>query len=988
MGLNPLQLSKLMTHQWSQKIAIAFCLILIGYLSACSGNKHSTHNRIATPPIKHTQIVKSIMDQRHYLSITLPNQLQVMLISDPSIKKSAAALSVAVGSYQEPKDFGGLAHYLEHMLFLGTKAYPKVGDYDNFLSRNGGFNNAYTELDHTNYIMSVNNEAYTEALHRFSGFFYEPLLNAKYANKERNAVHSEWMMKNPNDGVILNQLNGLTLNKKHPVSQFNWGNLETLTDHGERRLQTELVHFYKTYYSANIMKAVLISHLPLTELKQLATTYFSSIPNKHIAQPQITPLVATPKELKKIIHYLPQTDMKRLSIEFVIANNSQQFALKPNQYVRYLLDNEMQGTLSPTLRKMGLIEHLSSNVQPTLYGNAGSFSIDVKLTEQGLQHKDKIIGLIFNYIDLIKNKGIDQKYFTEIKQRLSHQFRFKEKIADYAYAWDLAKELQFKPTRYVLSNHYEYQQFDPHVIRDVLTQLTIDNARIFYIDKNQAVDQKMHFFKGQYRIEDITEKKIASWKQAATNIKLNLPATNRLMPKKFALETRQYTDKPKTLINNAGLNLYLGHSRYFKQPKGSFIAHFNSRINDDSPKNAVIADLLEKGIHLALISLKNEASEAGMGINYSKDKGFILSVSGFTEQQPHLLLRAYDIIKNYRLSNAELANLKADYISKKASAKKKILLRQLFPQFSLLMNLNAFEESSLLAELEDITAQEMTTFRDQLLQQTHLNIFAFGNYSEKQTIKMARSLKGLLPKNSVYKPLYQEKLFHPKVGHIVNWKQEVHLTDMAFIDVLFKPLSIKEYANSKILNQILRPALYRQIRTEEQLGYSVGFINQPFFDQLMMGFYIQSSVKGPAAVAKRIELFKQGFITKLAQMTTSEFEIVKKSILVSLTQKPKNLRQEYSSFYQDWSQQKISFDTKNQLIAAVKKARLQDIHSLYESIVTGKDYGRVILQMRGSLFKNKAFIEFVKAEKVIDLDRFHKKYLLKRHTPKKNHRPH
>lgn len=45
--------------------------------------------------------------------------------------KSSAALSMAVGSFRDPTTAQGLAHYLEHMLFMGTAKYPDENDYSN-----------------------------------------------------------------------------------------------------------------------------------------------------------------------------------------------------------------------------------------------------------------------------------------------------------------------------------------------------------------------------------------------------------------------------------------------------------------------------------------------------------------------------------------------------------------------------------------------------------------------------------------------------------------------------------------------------------------------------------------------------------------------------------------------------------------------------------------------------------------------------------------
>ena len=73
---------------------------------------------------KESAVVASPNDQREYRHIQLPNQLDVLLISDPTADKAAASLDVYIGSYQNPEDRAGLVHFLEHMLFLGTEKYP------------------------------------------------------------------------------------------------------------------------------------------------------------------------------------------------------------------------------------------------------------------------------------------------------------------------------------------------------------------------------------------------------------------------------------------------------------------------------------------------------------------------------------------------------------------------------------------------------------------------------------------------------------------------------------------------------------------------------------------------------------------------------------------------------------------------------------------------------------------------------------------------
>lgn len=98
-----------------------------------------------------TQIVSSKSDTRKYKHITLPNKLQVLLISDLDADKSAASLDVFVGSTLDPKPFFGTAHFLEHMLFMGSEKYPSENEYSEYIKDNGGYSNAYTSLTNTNY---------------------------------------------------------------------------------------------------------------------------------------------------------------------------------------------------------------------------------------------------------------------------------------------------------------------------------------------------------------------------------------------------------------------------------------------------------------------------------------------------------------------------------------------------------------------------------------------------------------------------------------------------------------------------------------------------------------------------------------------------------------------------------------------------------------------------------------------------------------------
>ena len=113
--------------------------------------------------------VKSPNDPNKYLYLELDNGLRVVLASDPAADKAAASMNVAVGSGNDPKDREGLAHFLEHMLFLGTEKFPDESNFDQFCAESAGYSNAWTSLDHTMYHFIVAEKKLREAIKQGGG---------------------------------------------------------------------------------------------------------------------------------------------------------------------------------------------------------------------------------------------------------------------------------------------------------------------------------------------------------------------------------------------------------------------------------------------------------------------------------------------------------------------------------------------------------------------------------------------------------------------------------------------------------------------------------------------------------------------------------------------------------------------------------------------------------------------------------------------------
>lgn len=155
----------------------------------------------------------------------------------------------------DPWELPGLAHFCEHMLFLGTAKYPSENEYSKFLSAHAGSSNAYTSTDHTNYHFDVKPEELPGALDRFVQFFLSPQFTESATEREVCAVDSEHSNNLNNDSWRLLQVDRSRSKEGHDYGKFGTGNKKTLLeDAREKGIEPReaLLNFHKKWYSSDM----------------------------------------------------------------------------------------------------------------------------------------------------------------------------------------------------------------------------------------------------------------------------------------------------------------------------------------------------------------------------------------------------------------------------------------------------------------------------------------------------------------------------------------------------------------------------------------------------------------------------------------------------------------------------------------------------------------------------------------------------------------
>ncbi|WP_049631845.1 insulinase family protein [Cellvibrio sp. pealriver] len=937
--------------------AYAFSLLLLGGIGLV-GCESTSSPKPVVQQLEQVTITKSPNDDRQYAALMLPNGLQVVLVSDPSLENSSASLAVGVGSAHDPKDQLGLAHYLEHMLFLGTEKYPEPDGFMKYTQANGGMTNAFTAYDKTNYMFQINAGKFDEALDRFSDYFKKPTFDPHFSDKERNAVNNEWSLQKAQDNWNLYALQGYTANPHSPSAKFTIGNLDTLKDKPGSVLNDEMKKFYNTYYSSNIMKLALVGKQSLPELKALAEKHFAAIPNKNVTLPEITTPGLTKNEMGKSIHYKPIKELKVLYVDFPVKSNKTQWRLKPNQFIHSLLTSEEPGTLGEQLRAQGLVKTLTAYFDAEAYGPDGFLRVQADLTDAGLQKQDEVIAAIFAYVDVIKRKGLDKNYYRELQAMRTKDFANAPKPDPLQQAVGLAISQFDLPVENLMNSEYIYERYDEKSINAVLSQLEEKRARIWYVNPNEKADTPVPFFDGVYSIRDITGDEYKRWESLKKNYAFNLPPLNDLFTDTQAPIVDNTYLKPHQVVSQAGVEAFLVHPEFYREDKGKLALQINVDFAMKSPREAVLASLVNDIYAKQTMTLSDRAGRASLGISTSVMDAVSqgIFISGYTTKHPQLLQKMLNEFVTLDISDKHFHEAMDSFQQGMSNKKKNHVFRQLFGHAQRLISKTPWTDEQILAAAEKITKADVIAYHQAVKADPLLRLLAVGNYTDAQVRAMAEAAAAILPGKRLPESRAVNQYVTPAAGKVVSFNDDVELADSALLQAWFgSAKSDDEQAQLAVLNSLFGNDFFMQLRTHEQLGYVVTSFNYPVDDIPGFVMLVQSSNTDLPGIKARMDKFRKEYLAKLKTTDEAEIEQAKQALIANALEKPSDFYSEADRYSGEFWHGKYAFDGRDRYLAALNKVTKADVIKIYESLLLNEKAGKGLLQLRGTNFKAKPF---------------------------------
>ena len=888
------------------------------------------------------EIERSPADTRDYRAITLGNGLEALLVSDPDTDKAAASLDVNVGSANDPADRPGLAHFLEHMLFLGTDEYPDPGGYHRFVNEHGGAGNAATSLDYTTYFFEVDAAHLDGALDRFSRFFVSPRFDPEYVERERRIVHSEYVSGRRGHQRRNSAAWKQALDPRHPLARFSVGNAQTLADRPGAGIRDELVRFYESSYSAHLMKLAVLGREPLDALEARVRARFAAVPRRDVERRRITVPLYREGSLPARLDVEPIRESRSILLSFAIPPLRPHLEAQPLALTSHLLGHEGRGSLLSALKARGWGRAVSAGVGIE-HPDFATFGIGIQATEAGIEHAEAVVALVFAHLALIREKGIDPRRYEELARMARIGFRFQEKRGARSHVVSLSRALHVYPAREALTAPYRFDAFDPAVERRFLAALDPDRLLVTVVAKGVPADAAAPFYGTPYRLRPIPPRTVARWRDPAPDGALALPEPNPFIPEDLTLiDAPAAQGPPARIVQRPGFDLWHRADVEFGQPRTNFYFTVRSPVAADSPRHAVLSALLARVADDALGEFTYPAALAGQShALYRHGRGITVRLSGWSDKQPLLLERIVSTLRAPPLRPRRFEAEKAELARRLRNAGERVPYRRAMDGVPRLLLDPSWPEEALLAALAEVEIEDLREFIPRFFARGGIVALAHGNV----TAGGAKALGGVLERglSASMRPAPAPPARVVRLDPGARYARRLasdHEDHALAVYLQGHGRGFPERAKIALIAQAIGTRFFHELRTEREIGYVVFANAMPLREVPGLAFVVQSPATGPEAIHRLVGDFLDRFGAALRDMPPEVFERHRAALLGALLEAETRLDERSARYWSAIARGHREFDRRERLAGEVRALTREALADAFRDLATDPESAR------------------------------------------------
>ena len=885
--------------------------------------------------IQYFPIDMAINDTREIRGLILPNKIKMILISDPTIKISSCAVGVGAGFFQD--EFAGTAHFLEHLLFMGSKKYPDNAAYHSYIQTSGGLDNAYTSDILTNYYLSVSSEFLEKGIDMLSWFFREPLLQEKFIKSEMEIIDSEHRKNILSDLWKVDDIFKKFMLDGQKFKKFNTGSLESL----KNITREDILKLYDDYYTTDNIFVCIIDSKDIKEMLKTYVKYFEEIPERISKKEERFSKNPIKFVDENLIIFNSISEYKFFSIYYLFsADPESQVDYQLTNFLSFLIGSEFVTSISYYLKEEGIIEDVNTFVD--FYEKEGKIIINFYLIKGGLKNVQKIYNYFIKYLERLKELSYEKlgELYENYRRIKLLKAMYKENINTSDLAQNIVDNFIKGKKEYAVLRKYITPEYNKDIFRR-FNEILKDRILKFTTNINfLKIDKKDFLIAEHYD----TEYYITNYdfnKDLDKNFKKNIEFdfNNLVLVKDIPIQTEIFEKKinknkvPILIFDEKKIRrevYYLDENKY-NNPMSS-ITVIRKNINLIKKEYAIIADIYflicEKILNYYISIMKNYKMYFEIkNIN----EYMILSFSGIdnllekfiSEIIKKININTFFNENNKKYFNEVIEEMKMDNENIKFSPPY-ILARQYIKD----KLDNKFTYNDVIKYLKTLNWDLFKKDCTELLKYNREYFLFVGNFSEdtsENKYKIINSYIGILELN---KGIYLDKGLDNitcednfKIQNYILGKDEINnyeinnclLKNYITYDKTIKLINDKCELNEiieiaykqftyQMIAQLLNEPLFSKLRTEDKLGYIVkcNFLISIFNTNLkyIIEYLIQSNYE-IEIIEKSINQFNEDFKKYLIEKKSeleNKFNNLKKSKILILQKDFVNLDEEVGNY--------------------------------------------------------------------------------------------
>lgn len=835
-------------------------------------------------------------DESSYRRLVLENGMKVILLSDPKLNKSSASLVVGAGSLNDPMERQGLAHFLEHMLFLGTEKYPDEAEYGNYLKTNGGYSNAYTSRSHTNYHFEIRHEAFEGAIDRFSQFFIAPLFTPEFTEREINAVNSENQKNLENDMWRQYQLANSLYRPEHPANRFSTGSRETLG--GVTR--EELLGFYHRFYSSDQMTLALTGRASLDELEAWARRYFSPVVDRNLPTQRYPSDLLAPKEALRLVRVEPVKDLKELVLWIPIPGFFDLWPSKPERLISTILGYEGEGSVLSALKDEGLATGLSAFVWDET-AEYGLLPVSISLTPAGQEKYQRVLEIFFAGVATMRRAGFPSTVFRERAIMAGLDELYADQGEGAGRAVNLANQAHTYPLEIAEREPFLWLKEDPAAYQALLEHIRPQNTIAMLVAKGVETDRTEKYYGTNYSYTEVTGPAFAALVNPPAVPAVHLPEANPFVPTRATLlDVAGEVKEPARLLEEPGLSLYFLPDAEFRRPMVAQVYRFRLPRDIASVETATLLRFYEACVNEALNEVAYTAAVAGLRFNLGASlEGVVVSIDGYDESAPRLLDVVAKSLVDFELSEERFEALKERIVRELSNFPRADAWQILAETRRAVVREFHYRPDEQLEPARAVTLAQVREFASRLYSRGRVEALIHGNVTADEAVRATRQLVAALqPAPISAEEALRRRLLAIPAGSDVLTSEKLVVNNSAFRqEYMLGAATPETRAATMMLANLIGEPFYSELRTRQQLGYIV-FGGAGEEEKTCFAYFIVQSGDHPADVVReRAEAFITGIPELLPGLSQEAWDMLVGGVRSELEAKDKSIAERAARYF-------------------------------------------------------------------------------------------